>query len=120
MEKKNQREKKLKSYRVEKKQSFGRQLWYVTDQYLTLFIVPLFVFFRAVVFLQVNTSGWEGLIAGIWILFAIISAILTGLFLLINYYVLGWKLNWWKNILLSVLIFIVGSFAFGLVIRMTS
>lgn len=76
------------------------------------------VFVYAVILLNVNGFvGWTGLIAGIWILFAIVAAIVDGLFFFVNRYWLKWRLTWWKNVLISLILFIFTSFLFGLFIR---
>lgn len=116
-----QRKKRLKSYTVETQSSPLRQIWHAFDQYISLFVVPLFIFIRAIIFIQTNEfEGFAGVIAGIWILFAIISAIVVGIFFFVNKYLLKWKVNWWKNLLFSFLISAIGSFIFGLIIRLSS
>ncbi|MCA9478165.1 MAG: hypothetical protein KC535_03405 [Nanoarchaeota archaeon] len=91
------------------------------DKYISLFAVPLGVFIYAVFFVKTkDIGGWEGLIAGIWMLFAVIAAIVDGLFFLVNRYWLRWDLKWWKNLLISAILFLASSFLFGLIIRLST
>ena len=113
-----------KSYRVTKRKKSSKKkssfLAMIFDKYISLFAVPIFVIIYALVFVQrTNIGGWEGLIAGIWILFAIIGAIIIGIFSLLNRYWLKWELNWWKNLILSVVLFLLGSFIFAAIIRLS-
>ncbi len=95
-------------------------LWVAFDQYISLFIVPIALFIRAVMFIQSgNAIAVEGLIAGIWIFIAVLTALFLGIFLLLNMYWWKWRLNWWKNLLLSGLIFLLSSFVLALIIRIS-
>lgn len=92
--------------------------WVAFDQYISLFLVPLALFIRAVVFLQTNNpASMEGLIAGIWILIAVVSTLISGVFLWMNNFWLNWRMNWWKNLIASGLLFLLSTFLLALFIR---
>ena len=93
-------------------------LWIFFDQYFSLFLIPIFLFAQAAIFVyKGNAQSLEGLIAGIWMFISVLTALVIGAFLLLNTFVMKWKLNWWKNIIISVVLFLVSAGVLAAIVR---
>lgn len=85
----------------------------------SLFLFPLAVFIFSFIAARL-THDWAAIAYAVWIVISLFALVLSGLLLLANNYFLRWKLNWWKNILLSVALFVLTALLLVLLLRLAA
>jgi len=83
---------------------------------LTLFLFPLLIFLFSFIAARLS-HDWTALAYAVWVIISLLALLITLLFFLLNHFFFRCSLSWWKNILLSLGLFILAVLILVLLLR---
>ena len=82
--------------------------WGFMDRHGSLFALPLVIAVASFIAARLS-NDWVAIAYAVWLVVSLLALILAGVFLALNHYVFEWRLNWWRNALLSMGLLLLSS-----------
>ncbi|MBN1275552.1 hypothetical protein JXA12_04650 [Candidatus Woesearchaeota archaeon] len=87
------------------------------DEHLSLFLLPTTTVIISFILIKLSKDWVTATAYGAWLVISFIALLFSGLFTLHNGLLLKWRMNWWKNLLLSGALFIMSALILILLVR---